>query len=286
MERTVDGGLQVSKKDFVLVDLMTNRLLPRWGGTPGDLGKFALQMDQRIGGDDGLDTYARVAKTAQAAEVRLKRSSGNPQAFAQANRDFTDPAVVLAEFDAEKLRAAIPVVRSRHPTSKSAMNYVCWLACVLDDRPLAKELFAGILDRPDLDIWGTRDLFDHWRHWCDPAVAEPSEFLPAAGEEIASLQAYAEGSAKIDFLLDNQTLMTGSPLAGSTIKFWNLAEKKISRRSKPPRCWESWPTCGCSTTANCSSPCTTRRNCRWSCSIRPVTPMAPIRRPTSACLSI
>ena len=114
------------------------------------------------------------------------------------------------------------------------MNHVCWLACALDDRPLAKELFAGLLDRPDLDIWGSRDLFDHWRHWSDPAIAEPSEFLPAEGEEIASLQAYAEGAAKIDFLLDNQTLMTGSPLAGSTIKLWNLAEKKIARQIETP----------------------------------------------------
>ena len=34
MERTVERGLQVSKKDFVLIDVMTNRLLPRGEARP------------------------------------------------------------------------------------------------------------------------------------------------------------------------------------------------------------------------------------------------------------
>ena len=138
MERTVERGLQVSKKDFILINTMVANLLPRWGGAPGDLGKFAMQMDKRVGGDAGLDIYARVARTSQLSEVRLKRSFKDPQSFAEHNRDFTNPAVVLEEFDADKLRAAIPVVRKRHATSKASMNHICWLACVLNDRDLAK----------------------------------------------------------------------------------------------------------------------------------------------------
>ncbi len=104
MERTVERGLQVSKKDFILINTMVANLLPRWGGAPGDLGKFAMQMDKRVGGDAGLDIYARVARTSQLSEVRLKRSFKDPQSFAEHNRDFTNPAVVLEEFDADKLR--------------------------------------------------------------------------------------------------------------------------------------------------------------------------------------
>ncbi|HEX4146352.1 MAG TPA: DUF4034 domain-containing protein [Pirellulales bacterium] len=235
MERTIERGLQVSKKDFVLIDGMVINLLPRWGGAPGDLGKFALRMSERIKGDDGLYVYIRVARTTQSAEVDLKRISDEPEQFGQSHRDFTDPKVVLEEFSADKLRAAAAVLQKRHPTAKRSMNYVCWVYCVLDDPAAAKEQFAKIVDKPDLAIWGSRDLFDHWRHWCDPSVAEPSQYLPVEGEEIARLQAYSDGAAKINFQPDGRTLITGNTAPSSAIKFWDFGEQKIARQFEPPR---------------------------------------------------
>jgi hypothetical protein len=234
MERTVERGLQVSKKDYILIDSMVTTLLPRWGGEPGDLGKFAQRMDERIGGDDGLDVYARVARSTQIAEVSLKRQTEDKQAHARSSRDFTDPKVVLEEFSADKLRAAIPIVRERRSKSPRAMNHACWLCCVLDDRATAKELFAEVVDKPDLDVWGSRDEFDHWRRWCDPSVAEPSQYLPVEGEEIAHLQAYSDGATKIRFLLDDRTLITGNPAPASAIKFWDLGQQKVARQFDLP----------------------------------------------------
>ena len=222
------GGLQISKKDFTLIDCMTNALLPRWGGQPGDLGKFASQMAERIGGDDGLDAYGRIAMLTQTAEVSLERGSRKKKAPAE-SAGYTDPNVVLTEFSADKLRAAIPVLH-RHAKVTRAMNYACWLACVVDDRETAKQLFADILEKPNLAVWGSRDRFDYWHRWSDPSVAEPSKFLPIEGKEIAHLQAYADGAAELDFLLDNQTLITGSTSPATAIKLWNLGQQKIVRQ--------------------------------------------------------
>ena len=233
MERTIERGLQVSKKDFFLIDAMATNLLPRRGGAPGDLGKFAARMSERIQGEDGIYVYARIARLTQVAEVSLMRDFGDRAVFAESNRDFTDPNVVLEEFSADKLRAAIAVLHKRHPKAKRSMNYVCWLCCVLDDRETAKERFAEILDKPDLAVWGSRDGFDRWRHWADPSIAEPSQFLPIDGKEIAHLQAYSDGAAKIEFLRDNQTLITGSPAPAAAIKFWDLEQKKIPRQFEP-----------------------------------------------------
>ena len=122
MERTMSAGLQVSKRDFLLIDAMANDLLPRWGAPPGDLGKFAMRISDRIAGEDGIYAYARVARLTQSevAEVSLKRDLGDTEAFARSNRDFTDPKVVLEEFSADKLRAVIPVFASAIPKRSEA----------------------------------------------------------------------------------------------------------------------------------------------------------------------
>jgi WD40 repeat protein len=234
LDRAVERGLLISKKDPVLIDMMANQLLPRWGGEPGDLGKFALRISERIKGEDGAYLYGRIARYTQVAEVSLKRNSGDPEAFARTNRDYTDPQVVLKEFSAEQLRAAAAALHKRHPKAKRTLNFVCWLYCVLDDRETAKEHFAEIVDKPDVSIWGSRDLFDHWRRWCDETVPEPSQFLPIEGKELAHLRPYSVGATKIQFLLDNQTLATASTAPASAIKFWNLSQKTITDRFEPP----------------------------------------------------
>src|SRR5262249_55016818 len=118
MDRTLELGLKVSKKNLALVDTMTGSLLPRWGRAPGDLGEFAAQGSELIEGPDGLNAYMRVVRLAHVAEINLKRSAQGEELSPNAYRDFTDPTVVLDEFPAARLKAAIPVARERHPKSR------------------------------------------------------------------------------------------------------------------------------------------------------------------------
>ncbi len=100
MERPrAEKALQVSKKDYKLIDMMTVSLLPRWGGEPGDLGKLALWFSEQIKGPEGLSAYMRVVRGAHTEEISLKRNlkGDSPEAY----RDFTDPAVVLEDSRAE-----------------------------------------------------------------------------------------------------------------------------------------------------------------------------------------
>ncbi|HTU26073.1 MAG TPA: hypothetical protein VMF30_11780 [Pirellulales bacterium] len=164
MQKTAERGLQVSKKDPELIDGVTGSLLPRWGGEPGDLGKAALFFSERIKGPDGLEAFMRVVRLSHREEITLKRhlKGQSPEAY----RDFTDPAVVLEEFNQAKLKAAVPVVLKRHAKSSSIRQHCCWIYCVLGDRKDAKTLFADI-EKPDLAIWESEDNFDHWRQWAD-----------------------------------------------------------------------------------------------------------------------
>ena len=88
MERTIERGLQVLKKDFFLIDAMATNLLPRWGGAPGDLGKFAARMSERIQGEDGIYVYARIARLTQVAEVSLTRRFRRPSGIRRIQSRF------------------------------------------------------------------------------------------------------------------------------------------------------------------------------------------------------
>ena len=163
MERTAQRALQISKKDYKLIDMMTLSLLPRWGGEPGDLGKLALWFSEQIKGPEGLSAYMRVVRGAHTEEISLKRGlkGESPEAY----RDFTDPAVVLEEFSAPKLKAALPVVLKRRAKNSVSMNHACWIYCVLEDRTGAKSMFDKLGDKPELSVWETQENFDHWRKW-------------------------------------------------------------------------------------------------------------------------
>ncbi|HTU27547.1 MAG TPA: DUF4034 domain-containing protein, partial [Pirellulales bacterium] len=234
MLRTIEQGLQISKKDYFLIDSMAFDLLPRWGGEAGDLGEFAQNMCDRISGEDGLYVYARIARKTQVAEVRLARNSEDLEAFAGSNGTYLDPKVLLAEFDADRLREACKALRTRTPKGVESLNFECWVCCALDDKPGAAERFSEIVDRVDVDIWGSRDRFDRWHKWCDPSVREPSQFLPPAGSEIISVQAYADGTAMLGFLTDNQTLLSASAASACALKFWDCSEKTLVRQFEPP----------------------------------------------------
>jgi WD40 repeat protein len=222
MYETLERGLKISPIDFTLIDHMTKYLLSRPQVGENDLGAFASEMEQRIGGKDGLEAYGRVALVAQVTEIHQKRWEG---AVDSEEFDFVDPELVRKQFSVDKLRAVIPVLRERRGKEPQVMNYLCWLSCVLDDRKAARELLATLVDTPDLDIWEWRDRFDHWRHWADPSIPEPSETLPVEGEEIATFQAYSEGAVDLAFVRNNKNVLTCSSVPRSTIKNWDLAQQ-------------------------------------------------------------
>ena len=61
MDQILDRGLQISTKNYNLYDVMANYLLDHSKGKHGELEKFADAMLSRLGGEDGLDIYGRMA---------------------------------------------------------------------------------------------------------------------------------------------------------------------------------------------------------------------------------
>ncbi|HTU27255.1 MAG TPA: WD40 repeat domain-containing protein [Pirellulales bacterium] len=211
MDDVLDRGLKISKENWSLVDNMIHYLFPRWHGQQGDLTRFADYMLDRYEGDDGLEMYGRIAM-----EMRTR------------NEDLSD-------LPPEKLRAAIAVLHGRYPDSSRVSGFICWVARLLDDRDMARPLYADVLAAPDVSMFcrGTED-YDDWRHWFDPSLPDPSQFLAVEGEEIANLQAYTGESARLAFLADNQTLVTAGNQNCVPIKFWNLKDHEIDQELETP----------------------------------------------------
>ncbi len=213
LNETLEKGMSISPRNFKLYEHMVQALLPRWGGAPGEIAQLAETVLQRVKGDDGLEIYARIA-----AELR------------EWNEDISDLSV-------DTLRASIPIMLKRNRDSVFYKNFICWLACTVDDPQTARLLFAEIGNDPDMSIWKTRREIDKWRHWSDPSTPEASQFLKPAGEETVRLQAYSAEQVLLQFLSDSQTLVTASTQLGSPVKFWNFGEQKVARTidSKHPQ---------------------------------------------------
>jgi WD domain, G-beta repeat/Domain of unknown function (DUF4034) len=203
MDRTLERGVLVSKKNFLLFDNMATYLLPRWFGQPGDVAKFAEHMLARVKGDDGLEIYGRLA--------HMMRMYGEK----------------IDDFSPDNIRAAVPVLLERFPKDAGMRNFACWLCCQCDDRETAKIIFASLGPRPDFSIWGSRKKFDDYYHWADPSFPEPSTFMAVDGEEALNLQAYSADGVQMAFLADNRTLVTGSPQNNSYLKVWDLKRQKV-----------------------------------------------------------
>ena len=213
LDQVLEKGMNISPKNFKLYEHMVQALLPRWGGAPGEIAQLAETVLEHVKGDDGLEIYARIA-----AELR------------EWNEDISDLSV-------DTLRTSIPVMLKRNRDSFFYKNFICWLACTVDDPQTARLLFAEIGNDPDMSIWKTRREIDKWRHWSDPSTAQASQFLKPAGEEAVRLQAYSAEQVLLEFLSDSQTLVTASTQLDSPVKFWNLGEQKLARTidSKHPQ---------------------------------------------------
>jgi WD40 repeat protein len=213
LNQTLEKGMNISPKNFKLYEHMVQALLPRWGGAPGEIDRMAETVLQRVKGDDGLEIYARIA-----AELR----------------EWDEE---ISGLSVDTLRASIPVMLKRNRESVFYKNFVCWLACTVDDPQTARTLFAEIGASPDMSIWKTRPEIDKWRHWSDPSSPEVSQFLKPEGEEAVRLQAYSAEQVLLQFLSDGQTLVTASTQLDSPVKFWDFGGQKLARKidSKHPQ---------------------------------------------------
>ena len=119
-------------------------LLPRWHGQPGEWEyALGLEIDQRKGGL-GLETYTRVVDAMQSYYTNIFRES-------KVSWPLT--------------RDGFELMRQRYPNSVEILSDYCWLACLAEDRALARKLFDELGGRMVAAIWSDQKNFQNYRQW-------------------------------------------------------------------------------------------------------------------------
>jgi len=127
-------GYDVAKAEY---------LLPRWHGQPGEWEyTLTLEIDRPKG--LGLETYARVVYALNTYYKNIFRETH--ASWPQARDGFA-------------------LMRQRYPDSLEILSGYCRLACLADDRVLARKLFDELGGRMLTNIWGAPKNFRNYRNW-------------------------------------------------------------------------------------------------------------------------
>ena len=121
----------------------SNYLLPKWYGKPGDTERYAAQVADRIGGDEGDAVYFQIA----AAINCCKRTQAPALSWPRVQRGFA-------------------AVESLYGSTNRERNVMAYLAVHSGDTATAQHLFARISNDWSESVWKTKAAFDtaHTHH--------------------------------------------------------------------------------------------------------------------------
>ena len=118
----------------------SNYLLPKWYGKPGDSERYAAQVADRIGGDEGNAVYFQIA----AAINCCKRTQAPALSWPRVQRGFA-------------------AIESLYGSTNRERNVMAYLALRSGDAATAQQLFARIGNDWSESVWKTKAAFDAGR---------------------------------------------------------------------------------------------------------------------------
>lgn len=194
---------------------MSDYLLPKWHGEPGDIAAFAKEVVEMVPGDDGLDVLAQIIRNCHCSDRTILFWGGiEPQTLNDAGRVFFE----------------------RYPNWEAAANYAGLLAMAGGDYELGRRVvdaFEKQKFNADELAWGPRG-FKQFEEWCRAPVHPKSEAYRVRGSLdkvrtlafaddpryvwIATLEAYTPV-----LLVDTHTGMASRPLRARGLGVGKLA---------------------------------------------------------------
>lgn len=115
----------------------SNYLLPKWYGKAGDTERYAAEVADRIGGDEGEAVYFQVAAVINCC----KRTQAPALAWPRVQRGFA-------------------AVESLYASTNHERNVMAYLALRSGDSATARQLFARIGNDWSESVWKTKEAFD------------------------------------------------------------------------------------------------------------------------------
>lgn len=124
--------------------------------------------------DEALSRYLMVrwygdeGEWEAAAEKEINRSGAESYARVIAyQRGYYDDIFSETKASWRKTRNGFEEMRKSYPNSAEVLNTYCRLACIAEDKELAKALFAEIGDEVITYCWGERRRFTQLRRWAN-----------------------------------------------------------------------------------------------------------------------
>lgn len=176
--------------------------------------KYADDLRTTIGGDDGLEAYARVA---------LVASQGEPD------------NLLLSGFSYDDLRRGGNLLHERYPQSADLLCFVAAVAFVTSDRELGNDLLPELLTKPaDLNNWGGEHWLQAYKKWCE-RESRPDEadvkFWPnfRSGNNLA----FVDGDKRL------VTCSSGDFMQLWSVGQWALPPAKLEQKAHGNSCYLS-----------------------------------------------
>jgi hypothetical protein len=132
-------------------------LLPKWGGEPGEISRFADYVVEQTKATDANAGYAMIA-------MKVFKSDYHDYI---SNNFFSWP----------KLKQGFLDLQKRFPASLFNASMFCRMACQAGDKNTARQLFRIIGTSWEKDIseqiWQSPDAFQSWKKWAESDVSKP-----------------------------------------------------------------------------------------------------------------
>ncbi len=175
-------GTQVEELYYPIYYARTTSLLPRWGGEPGELERFAEWAASRTNELEGEAMYARIATSALryvGVDTYLERFN------------FSWPRIEFGHLD----------ILRKYPDSSYRRNYYCRFACMYRDRQAAAHVFKEIAENWDSSVWKSKYQFNRWKDWAEGVGPDPSggELVAAVkGSDLRNVRELVSGGANVE----------------------------------------------------------------------------------------
>lgn len=140
------AGTNYNREYLPIYGAKCYHLLPRWHGGEGEWEKFAQDVADEFGGEEGDILYARLVW-----DMHADRCFGN--IFQESKLSWP------------RTKRGFSLLQKRYPDSLAVTSEFCYLSGVAGDRPMMKALFAKIGGKVDLTIWEEKKRFVDDRQW-------------------------------------------------------------------------------------------------------------------------
>ncbi|WP_254512780.1 WD40 repeat domain-containing protein [Anatilimnocola floriformis] len=206
IDRYVETGRKICPNYFPLYESTVEYLLPRWHGAPGDCEAFAESICAAVGGDDGLEAYARIAMTTNCYD-----------------RDM----LYTSEYDPKKIAAGCEIMGKRFPLARAPISFAAVVAWMAQNHELARSYYPQLKGRkPEIRHWKTQWRFEQYTHYCE---APP---CPDVADEIH--WPFRQGTGDIAYLDGGATLVVSPQAKEELVRLWDRQNLKTPKGAIPP----------------------------------------------------